>query len=396
LLTSSLPALAQAPQDPVPGGWDLVVTLEPYSGYFPEGVVLDVRFENLGNDPAPMLLLDFTLAVGGQVFGPEDIDGFARLSEGDWVEFSGLPELGPLAPGEVRFLELGLNLPDEAMALLQDPETRPITVRLDATQRADPRPSVVPPPSDVDLSNNTVFANLGPVPTANGHVDRPEPVLMPPDNGDDDLPDLLPWPPPEASARLVLDPARLRAELDRGPEGRTLGHLGDLIEAALIEDGHRDIGYLGVPGDGFALLTGLEQVDEDAAPLTTGRFSDIIMVDPSAAESPGAWLQEFIAALLFAPEGHFRVLAFIVTDVPVSEDPNLQIDPDILGDWEARSVSSLPPSLRDIPYGSAHDVTVLVYEFVKETDDGPATLATQHSVQTHLRSSRLNRFLPGQ
>jgi hypothetical protein len=374
----------------------MAVTLEPYSGYFPEGVVLDVRLENLGTEPAPRLLLDFSLDVGGRVFGPEDIDGFVLLPDGDWVELSGLPELEPLAAGEVRFLELGLSLPDEAMALLENPETRRMTVRLDATPPSSPAPTFFPPPSDLDLSNNTVVANLGPVPTANGGVDRPEPVPAPPDNRDEDLPDLLPWPPPEASARLVLDPARIRAELDRGPEGRTLGHLGDLIESALIEDGHRDIGYLGVPGDGFALLTGLEQVDEDAVPLTTGRFSDIIMVDPSGADSPGAWLQEFIAALLFAPEGHFRVLVFIVTDVPVSEDPTVEIDPDILGDWEARSVSSLPPGLRDIAYGSAHDVTVLVYEFIKETDDGPATLATQHSVQTHLRTSRLNRFLPGQ
>lgn len=171
----------------------------------------------------------------------------------------------------------------------------------------------------------------------------------------------FPWPPPRASAETVMAPALL-------PEAglRSLGEVANALEAALRDARYRRWSYAPVP-NGFALISQLEQMKPDGTPSPEpARWSTSL---PSGAAMT---LLQFVKALATAPEGHYRVIVFVVTDQPWQRTgpvPNSSV----AEKWLSSGWTRLPEQVRQRDYSPQFVTTVLVYEFRKTTDHSDAS-----------------------
>jgi hypothetical protein len=220
-------------------------------------------------------------------------------------------------------------------------------------------------------------------PTSDGAPDtaRPQPSDSSSQISQFWLPAMLPWPPPNPSDRVVLDRSLLA---DTNGPPTTLGGVSDRLESALTNAGYPGSSYWGVPG-GFALVTKLEQTDRDGTPLA-GRMR----WQTSIATMKCFCLTQYLNALLTAPPGFYRVLVFVVTTqefAPVREREPI----DTIERWSQLGLNDLPSGLRATPFTDEHEVTVLLYEFVKRSDaDRPESGPARISARDHLRAAGLD------
>jgi hypothetical protein len=198
-----------------------------------------------------------------------------------------------------------------------------------------------------------------------------------------ELPPLLPWPPPEPSARMqVPRPLFL--------EAATIGDIDDRLRAALTANGYDEVGYFGVP-DGFAVVTRLERF-EPGGVSAVGPSRWTLEMPPLAAFD----LYAYVKALLTAETGHFRVIVFVVTSAPFAAG-EAGIDAETLQRWTRTGNNTLPAALRASPFGDSHAVTALVYEFSKVRGGRSVKLhlPSETSAQDHLTASRILAALGG-
>lgn len=193
----------------------------------------------------------------------------------------------------------------------------------------------------------------------------------------------LAWPPPQESARLLLD----REDLDPNGELATLGEVADHLRKALRTAGYEDIGFYSVP-KGFALVTRVEQMSKDGSPLPEPeRFNPHI-------EPKWDSLWSYVKAVLFATRGYFRMYMIVVTSAPIfTDDERLPFDASLhLASGGAIDLSDV---MRAKPYTPAHRCAVLIYEFHQPTEDHepnvnvPSTL----SASIHLERSGITSAL---
>jgi len=190
------------------------------------------------------------------------------------------------------------------------------------------------------------------VPPESGSAPEPQaPAVMPPTVGIDpelDVPQ-FPWPPPRASASVVMPPGFLRLrEL-------TLGDAAKLINAALDGGGYVDRSYFAAPG-GFAMVTRLERIDADGTPKQEERWS--VESPPLQSFSLGAYLR----ALFTAPAGYYRIIVFVVSSQPFAQAAEGVSRDDALA-WLHEGLNRLPDSIASALYTERHDVTALIYQF---------------------------------
>ena len=170
-------------------------------------------------------------------------------------------------------------------------------------------------------------------------------------SGDVTLP-AFPWPPPKSTSKLVLP-----AEWMRLQEPPTLGQVGKRLESALAGAGYPNYSYLAVP-NGFTLVAQLEQIQQDGT-VMPNRWDDKL---PSMAKMG---FVEFLKALFVAPTGHYRVIAFIVTDVPWQQNAPRPTD-EQAQQWLSTGLNALPAAVREMRYTADYSSTALVYQFAKD------------------------------
>jgi hypothetical protein len=192
---------------------------------------------------------------------------------------------------------------------------------------------------------------------------------------------LLPWPPPRASSRVVLNDHLIPAW---GARFHTLGDVDSELTAALERADYAGPAYFGVPG-GFALITQLEQTDESGGALSAHHRWTPHIVDMKAFE-----LTHYLKALLSAPAGYFRVLAFVTTATPFSTSAH-KARIDTIEQWASDGANTLPMAVRELPFSPQHQVTVLVYEFLKKDSQAkPETsIPGRHTARRHLEASHV-------
>lgn len=187
----------------------------------------------------------------------------------------------------------------------------------------------------------------------------------------------LPWPPPQASARVRLPP------IIDSPGGR-LSEIAAALESAFYSAGYGDFSYLAVPS-GFAMVSQLEQIHPDGTPLPLpDRWS--ARVRPFRQFS----LENYLRALFRATPGHFRILVFIVTPVPFSQSDQA-VDAREAEAWLAIGLDALPSEIGNLPITDETKTSVLVYEFVKPTRDDDPKFQSPGLLPAvdHLRRARL-------
>ena len=203
-----------------------------------------------------------------------------------------------------------------------------------------------------------------------GNADQPS-VSIP------DIPE-FPWPPPRASGMHLLPRSMMHVVTD----DISLGDVDARITAALAQNGYDDRGYYAVP-DGFALVTRLEQIELTGIPKEDPvRWSlDITPLWPFS-------LGEYIRRLFLGTPGYYRLIVFVVTPRPFSQD-GVQVTGEQAMYWLAEGLNRLPVEVAKAPYTDAFATTVLIYEFARPTENDEVKLTNPSSLtgRVHLERS---------
>jgi hypothetical protein len=242
------------------------------------------------------------------------------------------------------------------------PIARPRT-KASRSEEAAPPPAPYPPPPPVETE--ALFIEQAPE--------------------TDQRPPSFPWPPPRPSARVVLDRAAIDAELG---QARLLGSIADVLFYGLYAAGHYDAGFMSAPG-GFAIVTRVEQIDENGSPLPEpDRWAAEIGAPPRRS-----WL-DVLSALFEAPHGFYRIIVLVVTDKAAGSGP--APDEATARGWAADAFAFLPEEVRREELTDDHQVIALVYEFEKTADDQrpPPRVPGRLSAATHLAGTEIGRFVP--
>src|SRR5262249_42008615 len=81
--------------------------------------------------------------------------------------------------------------------------------------------------------------------------------------------------------------------------------------------------------------------------------------------------KDYLAALLSAKPGFYRVIVFIVTNVPFTQSDK-KIGEEEAKAWTTRGANSLPENIKRQVFQSDFSCATLIYEFKKETADDKA------------------------
>lgn len=206
-----------------------------------------------------------------------------------------------------------------------------------------------------------------PLPTVGGD---PKPVLP-----------SFPWPVPTPSAKVVLD-TQFFANV------KTMGQADTRLTAALVKSGYPTPSYYQIP-HGFAMAARLEQIESDGTPKQLpARWS--AQVQPFSKFS----LSNYLMLLFKAATGHFRVIVFLVTDVP-AEKKQAPTTADEATAWYGSGADFLPADIRRQPFTDDYRVTALIYEFEKLENSDKARMLGQSTCldQDHLSKSRITANL---
>lgn len=197
----------------------------------------------------------------------------------------------------------------------------------------------------------------------------------------------FPWPPPRATVRTVLD---------RGSTFGPATDLGDVAErlaGALHAAGYESPAYYSAPG-GYAMVARLEQIEPDGTPKPVPmRWS---------AELPRRevfTLGDYFRALFEAPQGHYRVIVFVVSDQPFTTARGGASHAEAEA-WLHGGLNVLPAAIAALPLDPQHICTALIYQFRKQgfqgepvgvLDGAPAASLQLQRTRILDRQGRLNR-----
>ena len=205
-------------------------------------------------------------------------------------------------------------------------------------------------------------------------------ITVNPNSGGDTQPQAslpeFPWPPPTASASYVLPTSFFENR-------RTIGEVVTAIISALERNGYVERSFFRIAAGGVALVTRLERIRDDGSSF----------VEPQrwTAASQGNSLAEFLRGLFFVDPGHYRVIVFILSDLPFSQSSQV-VTRDAARRWLHSGANILTPEIAKESFGDGH-CTVLVYEFAS---DGRAVRVVESSRLTgkeHLTKAGLLSLL---
>jgi hypothetical protein len=194
------------------------------------------------------------------------------------------------------------------------------------------------------------------------------------------IPD-FPWPPPRPSDRVVID---RRLLVGPGEGSPTMGSVTGRLLDALQRAGYSDRSFYRIPDRGVAMVTRMEKTLPDGGPDPRNRWQTT-----HGKEQPS--LRGFLAKLLLAQPGYYRVIAFVLTP-----DLRLPTGKQITGQEADALVRDgamiLPASLAGQPYTADHSTVALIYEFEKANPDATARqLVDPHRLpaQQHLEKAAI-------
>jgi hypothetical protein len=136
------------------------------------------------------------------------------------------------------------------------------------------------------------------------------------------------------------------------------------FEDALNSCGYVEKTYYSVP-KGFAIVTRLEQIDSDGvSQKTPARWATEIQ--PLQKFS----LKTYIKALFGARVGYYRIIVFIFTPYPFSQQ-EVEVDSQEAQTWLSSGLNVLPQALGQKEYSQDYKCTALIYEFEQHGTEAP-------------------------
>ncbi len=186
----------------------------------------------------------------------------------------------------------------------------------------------------------------------------------------------FPWPPPRASAMMIVPTDHMRAK------GETLGDIETVLRNALLSEGYSDISCFVVP-EGFALVTRLEKITADGTALPgVGRWATELSSIGTLS------LLSRVREFFFLEPGLFRIMVFVVTSQSFVQRAE-EVSREVATEWTAYGANRLPAEVSTRLAGPDVTTTLLVYEFTQPRKEAPATLQSpgSHSGREHLEKS---------
>jgi hypothetical protein len=146
----------------------------------------------------------------------------------------------------------------------------------------------------------------------------------------------------------------------------TLGDFDRILSKALDQVGYGTKGYYSYP-DGFALATRIEQIYPNGRSMPLpGRFS---MLPPV----PKLFSIDYLKGIVVPRKGYFRVIVFIVTDLPIVQSEEYATQAQAEG-WPSRGATKLPSKISKAAAPDGISVTAFIYEFKNSTADDSSKL----------------------
>jgi hypothetical protein len=170
----------------------------------------------------------------------------------------------------------------------------------------------------------------------------------------------FPWPPPEPTDRVRLDPRLFGVT----PGDNTpVTAVAKAVQRSFRKVGHVETGFQSIGCDGFAMISQLERIHTDGRPFE-GRLRFL----PPDTEEPWS-LTGYLRSLLFAPEGKYRQIVILGTDkqftvfsdAPSTEELEAMMD---------NSDPVIPNQLSTFLWRSDHELVALIYEYERPAGDG--------------------------
>jgi hypothetical protein len=214
-------------------------------------------------------------------------------------------------------------------------------------------------------------------------------------NSHDTIPS-FPWPPPMPSSSADISLDRLLANFFASkamiyPLEITLGD----VQKALVDElknqaGYEDLRYYSV-SDGFALVTPLEEINENGSRKTGDSRSYAMPMKLGGFNLQN--LQAYMKNLFHGKSGLFRLNVFIVSPHPFRTTTQ-KVSTEQAAEWFGQGSISLPFEIKEQLYSSRYLCTVLVYEFEKldVKPEAYVKFPPLLSAQTHLKQAGLNRL----
>ncbi len=169
----------------------------------------------------------------------------------------------------------------------------------------------------------------------------------------------FPWPPPRPTVRAVL-------ERDAAFAGAAnLGDTAERLSRALRAAGYESPAFYSAPG-GYAMAARLEQIEADGTPRPVPMRWSAALPQREVFS-----LGDYFKALFSAPEGHYRVIVFVVSDRPfaTSDTGTSREEADA---WLHGGLNVLPAAIAGLPLTAGHACTALIYQFRKQGFQGEA------------------------
>jgi hypothetical protein len=194
---------------------------------------------------------------------------------------------------------------------------------------------------------------------------------------DDDMKAFLnakfPFPPPPCCSPREIP-------LTAFSKAKNLGDVAKKLTTALEDKGYTSRSFLSVP-NGFAIVTQMEQYNEDCTSRTDNRWADVPM------NAAFVDFLDYFKKLIFPTKTYYRTFVFIVT----TNAFNLQgktITKNEAMAWSNSGINALPDEIINLPYTEKVKVTALVYEFVvPDSNRKPTQKCPNVDTQLHMEKS---------
>jgi len=191
-------------------------------------------------------------------------------------------------------------------------------------------------------------------------------------------PDFVPWPPPVPTTTSKLE--------DWMHQFRTVGELSASLEHEQETGDYSQFSYSWVP-NGFALVTQVEQLDDNELPLSEHRFAPSECYIPLSEMRITVAIFSSVKGLLFEREDRCRLYVFFLTDdlSPPQEYPAEQFNQKVVRNWVEKGRRSLTKAEKEKPISEDYTFYVNEYEFIKHKGEDPTQApASDLSAVKHL------------
>jgi len=193
----------------------------------------------------------------------------------------------------------------------------------------------------------------------------------------------FPFPPPMATATQSISSKVFQNH-------RTYGAVNAMIVECLEGSGYLSSKrqYYAVP-NGYAIVTRLEKINEDGSPRAGAERWEAKVKSTFKEFS----ILDYLKALVVGEEANFRVLVFMITDIPLTQSDKITEMTEAKS-WLKKGMNALPDDLAEFEFTSSHKVNLLLYEFTQhESAKAELLKESRIDVEDHLVKTGIDELI---